>query len=263
MTQDQDADKDDSEEIPPQAKENREAKALEEQLHRLTQKRKVYKEFLLGYRIVSALLGFAGIVFEVARNGVHGWIWESFRITAWVFFFIFLSSFVNERGKLREVEDDIEQISFQKDMVAYGLHEREIMAEKLLRINDFQLRRYYDLNLRQNRWVFGLGVGCIVVGVLIIAATIYALNIKSTDLQTKQITAVLGAVSAILTNFIAAIFLKMNAGANESLTAFHSKLVATHQVMIGNLLASRIENTYKREETLAALALKLVPSKDI
>jgi hypothetical protein len=257
----QDADTENREEIPPQIKENREAKALEEQLNRLNQRRKTFKHFLLVYRIAFALLGCAGIAFEVVRNGEHGWIWESFRIATWVFFFIFLFSFINERGKLREVDDDIEQASFQKDMVSYGLHEREIMAEKLLRINDFQLRRYYDLNLRQNRWVFGLGVGCIVVGVFIVAGTVYEVHLNDTDLQTKQIIAILGGVGALLTNFVAAIFLKMNAGANESLNAFHSKLVATQQVMIGNLLASRIENTYKREETLAALALKLVPGK--
>jgi hypothetical protein len=54
----------------------------------------------------------------------------------------------------------------------------------------------------------------------------------------------------------------MNAATTEALAAFHLRLVETHQLMLGNLLASRIDNDDKRWDTLAALALRLVPAKE-
>jgi hypothetical protein len=56
----------------------------------------------------------------------------------------------------------------------------------------------------------------------------------------------IGAVGAILTNFVAAIYLRMNAATSENLAAFHSRLVETHELMLGNLLASRIDNDGQR-----------------
>ncbi|MGC2111142.1 MAG: hypothetical protein WA655_16620 [Candidatus Korobacteraceae bacterium] len=160
------------------------------------------------------------------------------------------------RDSLREAKVDIEDTEFQIDLSSYPASAREARAEKLLRLNDIQLRRYYDLNLSQNSWVFGLGIVCIALGTFIIAASLYVvLRFERGDKDAQIITAVLGAVGAFLTNFVAAMYLKINASATETLAAFHSRLVETHQALFGNLLASRIEDDSKRWDTLAALAL--------
>jgi hypothetical protein len=52
--------------------------------------------------------------------------------------------------------------------------------------------------------------------------------------RAKITTAALGAVGALLTNYVAAIYLKMNAAASENLASFHAKLAETHQLMLGN-----------------------------
>jgi hypothetical protein len=62
------------------------------------------------------------------------------------------------RASLRDAKTDIENIEFRIDLSSYPASAREARAEQLLRLNDMQLRRYYDLNLSQNRWVFGLGI---------------------------------------------------------------------------------------------------------
>jgi hypothetical protein len=88
------------------------------------------------------------------------------------------------------------------------------------------------------------------------------LKVAHGDRDAQIITAVLGAVGAFLTNFVAAIYLKINASAMETLAAFHSRLVETHQALFGNLLASRIEDDGKRWDALGALALHVAePSK--
>jgi hypothetical protein len=167
-----------------------------------------------------------------------------------------------DRAKLRDLDNDLGQIEVQIDLFSHKFSEEELKAEKLLRLNDFQLRRYYDLNLNQNRWVFKLGVGCIAAGVFIIAATLYALRYMTpNDLSLKIVTAVLGGVGAILTNYIAAIYLKMSASASDSLSSFHGRLVETHQLMLANLLIARIENSTLRWDTLSKLAIKMAPAK--
>jgi len=60
-----------------------------------------------------------------------------------------------------------------------------------------------------------------------------------------------------MTNYIAAIYLKMHASATNILASFHSRLVETHQLLFGNLLASRIEDDKIRWQTLSQLALNV------
>ena len=83
------------------------------------------------------------------------------------------------------------------------------------------------------------------------------INVAKT-IQVQIITGVLGAIGAILTNYIAAIYLKMNTTAAENLTGFHTRLVETHQILLGSLLASRIDDDAKRWETLSQLSQKLM-----
>jgi hypothetical protein len=167
------------------------------------------------------------------------------------------------RAKLRDVEADIQDVDLRIDLYSYPASSREIRAENILRLNDIQLRRYYDLNLSQNRWVFGLGIACIALGTCIIGLSLYlVLERTHGDRNEQIIIAVLGGIGAFLTNFVAAIYLKMNASTTETLATFHSRLVETHQALFGNLLASRIEDDNRRWDTLGALALRVAePSK--
>ncbi len=50
----------------------------------------------------------------------------------------------------------------------------------------------------------------------------------------------------------------MHASASTYLASFHTRLVETSQILLGNLLASRIENENKRRETLSQLSIELV-----
>jgi hypothetical protein len=162
----------------------------------------------------------------------------------------FLPSF---KMRLRNFDEQLEDMDFQIDLREHEVAHHERRAEKLLRINGAQLRRYYDLNLSQNIWIFGLGIACIVLGVALIGVTMYVV-VNVADERAKLITGIVGSVGGILTNFVAAIYLKMHAAASSDLTSFHSRLVQTNELLLGNLLASRIADDSKRWDTLAQLA---------
>jgi hypothetical protein len=63
-------------------------------------------------------------------------------------------------------------------------------------------RRYYDLNLSQNFWVFGLGVLCIALGLSIVVFSLYLVLKVAHDTQSQIIVASLGAVGSILANYV-------------------------------------------------------------
>ena len=69
------------------------------------------------------------------------------------------------RNRLRDIEQDLKGVEFEIDLQQYQISIPETRAEKVLRINDSQLQRYYNVNLSQNMWVFGLGIFCILLGV--------------------------------------------------------------------------------------------------
>ncbi|MEA2603804.1 MAG: hypothetical protein QOF89_4796 [Acidobacteriota bacterium] len=160
------------------------------------------------------------------------------------------------RARLRSIDFDMQSLEFEADLLQYDASNGERRAEKILRINDIQLRRYYDLNLSQNLWIFGLGAFCILLGTAIIGVAMCV--VLKAPRESKLMVAVLGGIGSILANFIAAIYLHMNAAATTNLATFHSKLVETQKLFMANLLVSRIDPDEMRWETLSQLALRIM-----
>jgi hypothetical protein len=163
--------------------------------------------------------------------------------------------FFNQR--IRNYEEQLEDIDFQIDLQQFEVSPQERRAEKILRSHNVQLRRYYGLNLSQNVWIFSLGVFCILLGIAITGITMFLVIRVDQEIRAKVITGLLGAIGGILSNYVAAIYLKMHAAAAANLSSFHCRLVETNQMLLGNFFASRIDDPDKRNETLAQLALNI------
>lgn len=161
------------------------------------------------------------------------------------------------RVRIRQAEEEIQDLDFEIDLRQYSVSPQESHAEKILRISNTQLRRYYDLNLSQNVWIFGLGVFCILLGVAVIGTTFFLLLRVAQGKETQIITAAVGAIGSLLVNYVAAIYLKMHADAASNLSAFHSRLVGTHEMLLANLLASRIGDETKRWDTISKLSISV------
>ncbi len=166
------------------------------------------------------------------------------------------------RGRVRDLEQEIREAEFEIDLQQFERTLIETKAEKTLRLNDAQLQRYYSLNLSQNTWVFVIGIGCMLAGLILVAATIYLVINHAENLDSKIITATLGGIGTLLTSYVAAIFLKMHASATQHLGGFHSRLVDTHQILLASVVASRIGDEALREKTLSELSLKVASKED-
>jgi MFS family permease len=165
--------------------------------------------------------------------------------------------FFTTRSRGKELEGQLRTLEFEIDLLRYEVNPEQTRAEKVLRLNQYELSRYYSLNLSQNFWVFALGVFCILLGLAVIGLTLYLVIYATTETETQIIIAVVGALGSFMTSYIAAIYLKIHGEASTHLGSFHGRLVQTHQLLLGNLVASRIENEEKRSETLSQLALNM------
>ena len=158
---------------------------------------------------------------------------------------------------------DLQEIENELDLLSISLSSEEERAEKLFKHHHVELKKYYDENLKQSSWIFIVGIICIVVGFGIITFTLYLLyNNLSNQIENKIIIASIGAIGAILTNFIAVVFLKMHAETIKSLTEFHNRFVNTHHLYFGNFLVSKVKNESRREEALISLALSINTKDD-
>lgn len=150
----------------------------------------------------------------------------------------------NRLGDL-ELAYDIEQFEINKE-VSY--------AEKTLRLHNIQLEKYYSQNLNQSKWIFGVGLICILVGLGIVVATCYFVSTSAISDTSKIIISILGGLSALLTDFVAAFYLKMNSEISSTLRDFHSRLVDTHKILMGSLIAAKIDDKELKHQTLSEMA---------
>jgi hypothetical protein len=164
--------------------------------------------------------------------------------------------------KTRAIEEALQDIEFEEELLRYETPPDESRAEELLRINQYQLRRYYDLNLSQNFWVFAVGILCILLGVIVVGVTILLIHRSpQAPWQEKTVLGLVGAVGSLMANYVGAIYLKMHSAISGSLTTFHATLVSTHKLFLANLLVSRIADEKKRETALANLSLAVADYK--
>ncbi|WP_251135767.1 hypothetical protein [Exiguobacterium sp. s133] len=174
---------------------------------------------------------------------------------------IFFSTFVVFQNIYKT---DLQEIENELDLLSISLSSEEERAEKLFKHHHVELKKYYDENLKQSSWIFIVGIICIIAGFSIIAFTLYLLyNNMSNQIENKIIIASIGAIGAILTNFIAVVFLKMHAETVKSLTEFHNRFVNTHHFYFGNFLISKVKNEEKREEALISLSLNINGSNNL
>jgi hypothetical protein len=169
------------------------------------------------------------------------------------------------RSRIRSIKEEMQDIDFSLDLLKLTATEGEIRAEKLLRMNQIELRRYYDLNLSQSSWIFAVGILCILAGIGIIGITLYLIRPNpayALEWQEKAVLGFLGAVGTIFTDYVGSIYLHMHSETTKSLVALHSKLTTTNDLFLANLLASRINDTGKREDAWAQLATSIAESKD-
>ncbi|MBR0724809.1 hypothetical protein [Bradyrhizobium manausense] len=222
-----------------------EVEGLRRQLQELRQKRSYYTA--LG-RFVPA----TGLLFFVAFFAIYI-KWQSPYLLAAGAFYLIVAIAFPMFSYAGAIDTEIEAIESEIALRLTGAEATEQRAERLFKAHGIDLRRYYQQTLRHSAFVFATGISCVVLGFGIVGYTLYDLK-HVEGLSEKVLTGAFGLVSGVLTNFVAAIYLKMFAETITTLTGFHRKLVTTNHLHFANFLLAKVSDPAKRDENYARLA---------
>ncbi|HEU4461985.1 MAG TPA: hypothetical protein VFR75_05285, partial [Solirubrobacterales bacterium] len=151
------------------------------------------------------------------------------------------------RLRLRDLQAELRTVEFENEI----LEQSEKSPILLFLKHQAELKRYYDQALQQSGLAFVLGVICVASGLAVVGAGFVLL--QEGDSTQGIATAALAAVGALLSGFVARVYLGIHRGAVESLTGFHEKFVETHHLHVAGVFASRVEDDARKDDTLLAL----------
>ena len=69
----------------------------------------------------------------------------------------------------------------EKEFSEIAPEKRALRAEKMFRMNQKELMRYYDMNLAQTKFLSGLGIMMIIFGILIVVGSLYMYTTFDSD----------------------------------------------------------------------------------
>ena len=168
------------------------------------------------------------------------------------------------RERTRELASQIQEFENKRELDSLAGAETEKRAQKLLQVNSFELKRYYDQTLRQGGFIFWVGVLCIVLGFAVVGVAFYLLGRIPDSKESEQLlTVVLGAIGGVLANFIGLVYLRMFSETVKSVSGFHERLVETHRLYFANFLSAKvIQDQSLQNKTLAGMAVALAESDE-
>lgn len=161
----------------------------------------------------------------------------------------------NESKKMKKLEEDARKE--EKEFSEIDPEKRALRAEKMFRMNQKELMRYYDMNLAQTKFLSGLGIMMIIFGILIVAASLYMYM----SLESDKILLFVGSLSGIIVDFIGAVFIKMYTKNIEAAVKFHEKFAESNNLLLANSIANKIEDDKIRESTLSEISKNIILSK--
>ena len=175
-------------------------------------------------------------------------------VLAFICFAVSISSFFDfkESKKLEKLDEDVRRE--EKEFSEINPEKRALRAEKMFRMNQKELMRYYDMNLAQTKFLSGLGIMMILFGILIVVASLYMYM----SLDTDKILLFVGSFSGIIVDFIGAIFIKMYTKNIEAAVKFHAKFAESNNLLLANSIANKIEDERLREDTLSEISKRII-----
>ncbi|WMI82237.1 TRADD-N-associated membrane domain-containing protein [Anaerotignum sp. MB30-C6] len=160
-----------------------------------------------------------------------------------------------ESKKIEKLAEDT--LREEKEFSEIDPEKRVLRAEKMFRMNQKELMRYYDMNLAQTKFLSGLGITMIIFGILIVSTSLYMYMSMDAD----KVLLFVGSLSGIIVDFIGTIFIKMYTENIEAAVKFHSKLAESNNLLLANSIANKIENEKIREDTLSEISKNIIWAK--
>lgn len=161
-----------------------------------------------------------------------------------------------ESKKIEKLDEDARKE--EKEFSEIDLEQKELRAEKMFRMNQKELMRYYDMNLTQTKFLSALGIMMVIFGMLIVAASLYMYM----SLNADKVLLCIGSLSGFIADFVGAVFIKMYTKNIEAAVKFHAKFAESNNLLLANLIANKIENEKLRETTLSEISKNIILSKE-
>lgn len=176
---------------------------------------------------------------------------------AFICFAVVLSSIFDWKEALKREKLEAETKKEEQEFSEITPDKRALRAEKLFRMNQKELMRYYTMNLAQTKFLSIPGIVMIVAGIAIvlISCIIY------TSLESDKMLLIVGNISGIIVDFIGAIFIKMYTQNLEAAVKFHAKFAESNNLLLANSIANKIENIDLREQTLSDISKRIIMVK--
>lgn len=154
--------------------------------------------------------------------------------------------------KIEKLEEETQKE--EKEFAEIDFNKRALRAEKMFKMNQKELMRYYDMNLAQTKFLSGLGIMMIIFGIVIVVVSL--VMYVYTDADKTLLT--VGNISGILINFVGAVFIRMYTHNVEAAVKFHAKFAESNNLPLANSIANKIEDEKLREETLSEIAKDII-----
>ena len=205
----------------------------EEQLSQLKEQTAGNLNMIIGFVIFGVFPLIVSIILFLTN---HWRIALPFMTLAVIIFIISIYIAVGNRGISKQIKQIFEDLNYE------GVSENEKKAGELLNAQQLELAEYYTSIRHQHSMIFCVGIVCIFCGFAIIGVALlfiaslagvtpfafmdsWVTEKGSSVLSEQIILGALGAISGILTNYIAIIYLGVYSKAVESLNRFHGRLV--------------------------------------
>lgn len=158
--------------------------------------------------------------------------------------------------KMEQIEEEAKRE--ERELSEIGLDKRILRAEKLYKMNQKDLMRYYDANLAQTKFLSVLGNIMIILGLLIVLASLFLYIFVDAD----KLLLIVGNVSGIIVDFVGAVFVKMYTQNIKAAVKFHAKFAESNNLLLANSIAHKIDNPDLRERTLSEIAKNIAVRSD-
>ncbi len=216
----------------PKAGEPR-ADFLRDEIRRLRRRRARTSHFARVYLTMGTLLLAGSLAYFFVTGKNEAWFVAAYAIP------LIVTPLLRSS---RSFDTDILALESELDLVEATAITSEQRAEKLFKNHQYELQKYYDQTLRHSKWIFAVGVACILLGFVTIGVTFFVVVRPpvATTIEEKILVGAIGAAGSILANFIAVIYLRMFSEILKSVTDFHNRLVATHNLYFANFMATKV-----------------------
>lgn len=180
-----------------------------------------------------------------------------FGFLAFMCFAVVLSCFFDWKEAQKRERLEAEAKKEEQEFSEITPDKRALRAERLFRMNQKELMRYYTMNLAQTKFLSMLGIVMIIAGIVIVLVSC----IVYISLESDKLLLIVGNISGIIVDFIGAIFIKMYTQNLKASVKFHARFAESNNLLLANFIANKIENVDLREQTLSDISKEIVMAK--